>query len=93
MEVTKEEARNIVWEEHDDFELVPNTEQIIDTSRWSIYKEAIFLHKPTNKYYNLDWSIGATERQDEQPFDHTNPVLIEVEEKELLVKKWIPVAK
>lgn len=92
MKLTGKEARDIVWGDSDDWEEVINTVRAIDKSRWSIEKEGVFLHKPSNKYYKFYWQVGATEMQDEQPFEYEDEVEpVEVELKEVIVQKWIPV--
>ena len=63
---------------------------IIDTSRWSIAHEVIF--KYNSKFYRTTYSIGSTECQDESPWEYDDEVeCYEVEEKEVLVKKWVNV--
>jgi len=93
MKVSVEEARNIVYDDNEKFEKIE--ESIESTSRWSIYKTGIFEHLLTNKFYEISWSVGATESQDERPFEYeTNDIeLYEVEKKEVLVTKWVSVSK
>ena len=41
-------------------------------------------------FYSLDWSVGATEMQDESAFEHEDSVTAtEVVEVEVLVKQWV----
>lgn len=88
MKLTAEEARWMVCDDHDDFEAIE--ENITDTSRWSIHYEGIFKHTPTGKYYSVDWSVGATEQQDERAFEYDTEVeLTEVEQVEVTVTKWV----
>lgn len=62
-------------------------ETIVDTSRWSIEYEAIVQHE--GKHYRVFYSRGATEYQDEQPFEYDKEVeLTEVHQVEKLVKVW-----
>jgi len=93
MKLTQEEGRMVVWGDHDDFEQVKGTNQIVDHSRWSVCYTAVFLHKPSGKHFELDWSVGATESQDEGPFEHSDPKPIEVEAKEVMVTKWVKVTE
>ena len=37
-------------------------------SRWSIHYEAVFQHE--GKFYRTTYSVGATESQDEQPYEY-----------------------
>lgn len=54
------------------FSNVPETEliedNIVDTSRWSEIHEVVFKHQ--GKFYRTDYSCGATEMQDESPFEY-----------------------
>lgn len=87
---TPEEAREIVYSDHEDWEEV--TKEIEDTSRWSIFYTGVFKHKPSDKLFEVDWSVGATEMQDESPFEYANEVsFYQVEPKEVKVIKYVRV--
>jgi len=63
-------------------------DEIIDTSRWSIHHRIIFEHE--GKFYETYYSEGATEMQDESPWEYEDEVeCYEVELKEVKVLKWI----
>lgn len=65
-------------------------DDIIDTTRWSIVHEIVFEDK--GKFYMTTYSEGATEYQDERPWEYEDEVkCTEVELKEVKIKKWIPV--
>ncbi len=64
-----------------DLELI--SDEIIDTDRWSVKHEVVFEHE--GKFYKTTYSVGATEYQDEQPFEH--------EPDEIEVKEVFPVSK
>ncbi|MGG0757534.1 hypothetical protein [Brevibacillus laterosporus] len=63
-------------------------DQIVDQSRWSIYHDIIF--KWTDgKYYSTGYSVGATECQDEAPWEYMDEVeCTEVHQVEKIVKVW-----
>ena len=42
--------------------------EISGTSRWSTIYEMIFQHE--NKFYKSDYSVAATESQDESPYEY-----------------------
>lgn len=66
-------------------------DKVIDTSRWSTYHEIVFEDKD-GKTYQTGYSCGATECQDESPWEYEDEVeCTEVELKEVMVKKWMPV--
>jgi hypothetical protein len=50
----------------DDYEVISN--DIIDHSRWSVIHEMIF--KYDGKFFKTSYSVGATEQQDERPYDY-----------------------
>lgn len=61
---------------------------IVDTSRWSIHHEIIFEHD--GKFYRTHYSVGATEYQDESPWEYDDEVeCTEVELKQVMVTKWV----
>ncbi len=62
---------------------------IVDTSRWSIHHEIIFKWKD-GKHYRAYYSVGATEMQEEAPWEYDDEVhCTEVELKEVTVKTWV----
>lgn len=61
---------------------------IVDTSRWSVQHEIIFEFQ--GKFYRTYYSVGATEMQDERPWEYDDTVeCTEVEIKQVLVSKWV----
>lgn len=91
MKLTSEEGRLILWGDHEDWQEVKGTKHITDNGRWSIYRVAVFKHLPTGKHYEFGWSVGATESQDESPFEYDEPTPIEVVAEEVVITKWVPV--
>jgi len=65
-------------------------DKIIDTTRWSIVHEIVF--ENNGKFYQTTYSEGATEMQDERPWEYEDEIeCIEVELREIKIKKWMPV--
>ena len=65
-------------------------DKVVDNSRWSIYHKIVFEYN--GKHYSTYYSAGATEMQDESPWEYEEEVeCIEVELKEVMVKKWVEV--
>lgn len=92
MLLTGKQARDIVYEENEDWEEVFGTQKTTGHSRWAVNYTGIFRHIPTNKHYRFNWRKGATEYQDEKPFEYDKEVEVEeVELKEVMVKKWVKV--
>jgi hypothetical protein len=57
--------------------------KIIGTSRWSIQHEIIFQFE--EKFYRTHYQVGATEYQDEYPWENENEIT--TEEVELVTKQ------
>lgn len=86
--IQKEEAERIVNDEHNDWEVVDTT--IIGKARWSIRYRGIYKYIPTEKFYRVEYSLGATELQDDQElFYGDNIEFIEVIQYEVTVKQWV----
>lgn len=63
-------------------------DEIKDNSRWSIHHRIIF--EDNEKFYEASYSVGATESQDERPWEYDNEIVCyEVELREVKVKKWV----
>jgi hypothetical protein len=63
-------------------------DEITNTSRWSIHHRIIFAYQ--GRFYETYYSVGATEMQDEMPWEYDDEVeCFEVELKEIKVKKWV----
>ena len=74
MKFPKETLQDLLWEEDtDELIIVENT--LYDTSRWSLHYELIFQHKPSGKFYATSYSCGATESQDERPFEYEGALI------------------
>jgi hypothetical protein len=62
-------------------------DNITDTSRWSIHHTIIFEHE--GKYYKTYYSEGATEMQDERPWEYDDEIeCTEVHQVDKVVKVW-----
>lgn len=60
---------------------------ITDTSRWSVHHEIIFAYN--DKFWRTDYSVGATEQQDECAWEYEEEVdCIEVHLIEKTIKIW-----
>lgn len=66
-------------------------DKIVEHRRWSVDHEMIFKHE--GKYYRSYYSRGATEMQDEQPYEHEkDPIKVtEVKKVQIVTFKWVPV--
>jgi hypothetical protein len=50
------------------FQLV--SEELVDTTRWSHVYERVYQDLKTSKYWRTTYSVGATECQDESPYEY-----------------------
>lgn len=57
------------------FELV--SEQLYDTSRWSMTYMRIYKEVVSEKFYRTTYSVGATEMQDESPYEYEDSVVFD----------------
>jgi hypothetical protein len=91
MKLTSEEAKSVVWEDNEDWK--PESVEVIEeTSRWSVFKSRVFEHLASGKFYEFDWSEGATECQDESPYEYDKEYTPrEVVKKEVTSYKWVSV--
>ena len=63
-------------------------DEMTDVSRWSIHHRIVF--EDGGKFYSAHYSEGATESQDERPWEYDGDVeCSEVELKEVTIKKWV----
>lgn len=64
----KEHLREILWDDAEGYETI--SDEIYETSRWSVHSELIFKRVSDGRIFKTNYSRGATEQQDEQPFEY-----------------------
>lgn len=86
MKFEKEYLQSLAWDEQEAGEVIETT--IVDTTRWSIIKEMIF--ELGGKYYRTSYSEGATEGQDEDPYEYEDDEIEcpEVEKVQVMKEEW-----
>lgn len=85
IKLPKETLQDILWESD---QVIEDT--IEEHSRWSVLHNLIFKHE--GKCYQTHYSVGATEYQDERPWEYEDEVeCTEVKQVEVTVKKWVAV--
>jgi hypothetical protein len=50
--------------------LKPVKDKVVGNSRWSIQHSLVFQDKTSGRFYEVEYSVGATEQQDEGPFEY-----------------------
>ena len=91
LELTKEEARELLWGDLEGYKVVEN--DITSHSRWDIYYTIVVQRISDGKYFQDTYSVGATEYQEERPWDSSDPNFIEVVPVEKIVIEYIPIEK
>ena len=65
--------------------------EIVDTTRWSILYDLVFEFE--GKFYRTSYSVGATESQDESPWEYVAEVEChEVIEVPVITTEWVSVS-
>ena len=90
MKLTKDEANKIVWGDHEDWEIVPDTRDADEPYKQMMSVEGVFLHKPTGKTYSLCW-CELTDDWGCDPFEYCEPEPCEVKQETVTVTKWVKV--
>jgi len=92
---TKEQLQQMVYgdyEEDDKEALWLVDSHITGISRWSVDWSGVFSYK--GKHYQTFWSVGATECQEEHPFEYDEEKdCDEVVQKKVLTTQWVPVGE
>jgi hypothetical protein len=66
-------------------------DKVVGTGRWSTHHAIVFAHD--GRFYSAKYSVGATEYQEESPWEYQDMVeCTEVRQVEEIVKVWKPVA-
>lgn len=72
------------------FEMVQS--ELVDTSRWSNIHEVVYKDLDSGKFYSSTYSVGATECQDESPYEYDGEEIefTEVVPKEVIKIEYVP---
>lgn len=72
------------------FEMVQS--ELVDTSRWSNIHEVVYKDLDSGKFYSSTYSVGATECQDESPYENDGDEIefTEVVPKEVIKIEYVP---
>lgn len=87
----REALLEILADDNEFFEVLED--EVVDTSRWSEHHSLVFKELATGKCYEVDYSCGKTENQDESPWEHDGDKIFvtEVEPVEVKTIKFRPV--
>lgn len=75
--LSEEDGCDLIWEGHCPgyVSMNHNNHKITGQGRWSIDREVWVEFTATGEKYVMPYSVGATEQQDEVPFEYEPPVL------------------
>jgi len=91
MKIAKEEAERIVYDDAEGWEMVSET--IEDQRRWVTVFSGMFRHIASGKVYEVSYEKGSTENQDGTELFYGDFVeFTEMEEREVTINQWVPVA-
>ena len=76
LNLTSKQGRDIVDGEDSNF--VTIEDRIVGTRRWSVVYEIVVQRKTDGKYFRDGYRRGATESQDESPYEYSEPNFTEV---------------
>ena len=85
LEITKEDAIDLANDEYDDTIYEVISDKIDGSSRWSIEYELVVKTLADGRYWKSYYSRGATESQDEGPYEYGDPEFTEVFPKQVEV--------
>jgi hypothetical protein len=68
LKLSPTEGEGIIWGDHEEF--VKVQESIEGTSRWSVHYEIVVRRLSDGKFFKSNYSVGATEMQDESPYEY-----------------------
>lgn len=74
--LTKEQARDIIYGDSKDFVEIQN--EIVEHGRWNVVHEIVIQRKFDGRYFMDRYDVGATESQDEEPYEYFDPNFREV---------------
>lgn len=65
-------------------------DKIVNHSRWAVGHEIVFKDEDTNKHYSAYYRVGATESQEESPWQYDGDEIEseEVKQVEKTIKVW-----
>jgi hypothetical protein len=76
LNLTAEQGRDIIYKNDSDFKTIRN--KIVGKKRWAIEYEIVVERISDGKFFKDAYKVGATENQDERPYEYSEPNFIEV---------------
>lgn len=90
MQLTKEQATDIVFGEYDGWTMLKDTLVRESVGKGCIACHAVFMHEASGNFYKLEWDEMDNEWGCD-PFEYMDPNPVEVKLVEKVVQTWEPV--
>ena len=89
MKFKKQFLKDLIYGDCEDYIAEKISDDIISHERWTVVHRMVF--KTGGKFYVINYGDGATEQQDQSPFEYEpDPIeCVEVEPKEVTITKYI----
>ena len=89
MKFTKDFLQDLAYDQYDIDHITVIEDELTDSSRWTLHYRMVF--KLDGKFYESSYSTGATEQQDEIPYEWEDDVIDchEVVPQEVTVIKYV----
>ncbi len=90
MKFSKQLMKDIAHDDYDSDVVKVMEREFVQKSRWEDVYSVIFQCKEDGNYYQSSYRLGATERQESQPYDCEGDEIecAEVHQVETIVKVW-----
>lgn len=91
LELDKELAQRLAYEDYDHndgYKVIKD--EIVGTGRWTVHHVLVIQRIEDGRYFQGTYQVGATECQDEGPFEYTDAKFIEVVPEEQVITVFKP---
>ncbi len=87
LKLTSEQGQAIIYGRDSNF--VTTHKKIVGKRRWVLVYEIVVQRKSDGKYFKDVYDIGATENEEQAPYEFSEPNFIEVEPVETTIIEYI----
>lgn len=74
--LTKDQARDILSDDQDEYQIIED--KVVSNQRWSTYNRLVIQRISDGRFFATYYSAGATEQQEERPWEYEEPNFREV---------------
>lgn len=76
LNLTKEQAEDILFGDNDEYKII--SDKMVSKRRWSVVHSVVIQRKSDGKYFKDRYEVGATENQEQSPYEYVEPNFTEV---------------